>query len=705
MKWQTILGVLTVFWTMTNDATSAASEQSLRKLGDFSEAARKYKVRFELPSFETTPAALKQAVESTIAKGNASLDQIGRLLLSEVTFSNTIGVLDDLSWEVEKVGNRVELLKETSPSEALRDAATELTKTIQEWAVGLSYREDVYLRVNAYAETKPKLNGEIARLLEYTLRDYRRAGLHLPKADRALVEQWRKEEARLSTDFQANITKATQAVKFTKAELEGVPDSFLEMQGIKTGPDEYTIMVNVTFQSLAILENAKQEVVRRKVMELGYNLAREVNLPIIQKLIEIRDRIARKLGYASWGDYQIEPRMAKTARAAIEFEEQLKAGLEPKFAAELEEFRKLKAEETGDAKAQIQLWDAAYFSNQLKKKRYAVDAEQLRVFFPYDRVLQGMFDIYQSIFGLKFAEVEAPYKWVDDLKLYAVSDQATGEPLGLFYLDMFPREGKFNHFALFGITGGKRLQDGSYQRPVAALVCNFPPPQPGKPSLLKHSEVETLFHEFGHAIHDLVTRANYSRFAGTSVPRDFVEAPSQMLQNWVWDKKVLDRFAVDYRDPSRKIPGEILDQLKASRLAVHGSWYRRQLAFGLMDLKLHTQVRDGAGTDCVKLANEVLSAVYLPVPPQSAFIARFGHLAGYDAGYYGYAWADAISADLATVFESAPGGYLDASAGRKLRQEIYEPGDSRDPNESIARFLGRDRSLQPFLKQIGVTAK
>jgi thimet oligopeptidase len=306
---------------------------------------------------------------------------------------------------------------------------------------------------------------------------------------------------------------------------------------------------------------------------------------------------------------------------------------------------------------------------------------------------------------VKFERVEAPYKWTDDLQLYTVSDRQTGEPLGLFYLDLFPRDGKYNHFAQFGIIEGKRLPDGRYQRPVCSLVCNFPPPQPdeNKPSLLSHDEVEIVFHEFGHAMHTILTRANYSRFSGTSVPQDFVEAPSQMLENWAWDKSVLDTFAADYRDPSKKIPPEILDQLKASRLASMGMYYRRQLSFALMDLTLHTQIHATNADDLVPLSNQILSDVSLPVPADTAFVAYFGHIVGYGAGYYGYAWADSIAADMATVFESSPDGYFDRTAGRRMRDEIYAVGDSRDVNVSIEKFLGRPRSLQPFLKKIGAS--
>jgi thimet oligopeptidase len=349
--------------------------------------------------------------------------------------------------------------------------------------------------------------------------------------------------------------------------------------------------------------------------------------------------------------------------------------------------------------------DWRYFANQLKKEKYTVDEDALKVYFPYQHCLEGMFAIYQRIFGLKFHRIVPPYKWVDDLQLYAVTDAATGEPMGLFYLDMFPREGKYNHFAEFGIIDGKLLDDGQYQRPTVALICNFPSPQPGRPSLLPHEDVVTLFHEFGHAMHSILTRAHYARFSGTSVPGDFVEAPSQMLENWAWDKKVLDSFAADYRDPSKKIPDEILNQLKASKLAIEGSYYRRQLCFGLADLALHTQIHADNSQDAVPLSNRIAAETFFPEPPDTAWVAYFAHIMdGYDAGYYGYAWADAIAADMATVFEKAPDGYFDVNAGMRLRREIYEKGDSCDVEISIEKFLGRKQSVEPFLKKIGMSA-
>jgi thimet oligopeptidase len=673
------------------------------RLREFKRRAAAFNAVITVPQFEMSTNAIRFTLRQTIGVGNAALDRLGALKPREVTFENTVRALDDIGYQISLTDDRFGLLKETSTSAELRDAATDALKELEEWSVGIDYREDVYKALKAYADRKPKLKGEDAKLLTETMRDYRRAGLDLPKAQRDEVEKMRKELSRLTTDFESNVTKAQKAVKFTLAELEGVPESFLAQ--IKTGADEYNVMANITWHYISVMDNAKREETRKKLLVEHDNLARAANIPLLEKILPLRDDIARKLGYKTWADYQIEVKMATNAAAAIKFLEKLKTGLQPKFDAELAEFRRIQVKETGDPNAQIRIWDYRYFSNQLKKEKYNVDAEQLRVYFPYQRVLDGMFNIYQTIFGLKFERVEPPYKWIGDLRLYAVSDAQTGEPLGLFYLDMFPREGKYHHFAHFRLIEGKVLASGKYQRPTVALVCNFPSPTKDKPSLLSHSDVETIFHEFGHAMHSMMTRAKYGRFSGTSVPGDFVEAPSQMLENWVWDKKVLDSFAADYRDPSKKIPADILAKLREAKLATEGTRYRRQLSLGLTDLALHTQIHDGNASEALPLSNKVLSDVFLPVIPDTAFVAYFGHLMGYDAGYYGYAWADAIAADMATVFEHAPNGYFDQAAGRRLRLEIYEPGNSRDVNVSIEKFLGRKRSIEPFLKKIGIEKK
>ena len=275
--------------------------------------------------------------------------------------------------------------------------------------------------------------------------------------------------------------------------------------------------------------------------------------------------------------------------------------------------------------------------------------------------------------------------------------------MGAFYLDMFPREGKFNHFACFPQKSGGVLPDGRYDLPVAALLCNFPEPSDGKPSLLKHSDVETLFHEFGHVMHGMLSRSRFAAQSGFSVPRDFVEAPSQMLENWVWDKAVLDTFAADYRDPARKIPAETIAALTAARQATDGYFNRRQLAIGSLDLKIHTlSVDDAWLADVAELTNDVTGKITIAPPPDTAWAAYIGHLAGYDAGYYGYLWAKVMAIDMASVFKAAPGGFLDEKVGRRLRTEVYGVGHTRDVAESVEKFLGRPRSQEPFLDYVGI---
>src|SRR5437868_7773260 len=502
--------------------------ENLKTLDDFRAAAAKTNAVLTIPDWEQTPEAVDAMMKDAIAIANKALDQIGAQDLSKVTFKSTVVALDDLTYHVGNPANKAVIIKESNANEKMRAAAENAVKQFQDWAVGIDYREDVYKARKAFADTKPNLSGEDKKLFDETMRDYRRAGLALPPQKRKEVEDLRKQLAKLGTDFDTNIVNAKVPVTFTKTELDGVPESFFASPGVKTGDDSYTVLPNVTWQYVAVEENAKSEATRKKLYVIHDSLAKDTNRTVLNQMIELRNKIALRLGYKSWDDFQTEVKMAKTGAGAKKYIDDLVSGIQPKFAAEVAELQKMKAADSKDPNAKIGVWDWRYYGNQLVKQKYAVDKEALRDFFPFQKVLEGMFNIYQSIFGLKFEKIAAPYKWIDDLQFYMVTDAATGEPLGMFYLDMFPREGKFNHFAEFGIISGKQLSDGKYQRPVAALLCNFPPPSADKPSLMTHSDVETLFHEFGHCLHEITTRAKYGRFAGTHVPGDFVEAPSQM---------------------------------------------------------------------------------------------------------------------------------------------------------------------------------
>ena len=677
--------------------------EALKTLSSFRDAASKAKVLFELPVWEKTPAEIDASAETAMAEGDKQLDAIAALSPAESNFASTIAALDNAFYKLLNVSDRIDVIRESNQDKAMRDKALETSKKILAWYVAAGFREDVYKTVAAYAETSPDLQGEDAMLFKETLRDYRRNGMALPKDQRGQLQALKTALNNMGLEFASNITDAKAIIEFTAEELNGLPEDFLNNKELKTEQGTYRVKANVTWQYLAVMQDASNEETRKKLLTARSNRAKEKNIPLFTKMLKTRAEIAKLLGYDNWADYRIEPKMAKTAKTAFEFEQHLVEGLEPKFQAEMTLLQEMKAEETGDPDAVINLWDIRYYKNKLKKTRYQVDTDKLKVYFELDSVLNGMFSIFEEIFHLKIEAVEPGYKWVDDLRLYAVTDVDTGEPLGLIYMDLFPRDDKYGHFAQFGVTTGKLLDSGLYQRPVVALICNFPPATEDKPSLLKHSDVETLFHEFGHALHSVLTQTKYATFSGTSVPRDFVEAPSQMLENWVWDKSVLDRFAVDYRDPNKKIPADTLDKMEQARLATIGTWYRRQLSFGMLDLKLHisTDVKDFE--NFVEVSNDIMTDVYLAPLKDTAFVASFGHLGGgYDAGYYGYAWAEAISADMASVFKKSPGGLMDKEVGKRLRDEIYAKGGSREIDDSIFAFLGRERSLQPFFEYIGL---
>lgn len=688
--------------------TSATLKSPPATLSEFAGAADRFGDIISIPTFEQSPAAVVATTDATIVEASTRLDELAAQDPTAATFDSTVLALDDIMYPVLSATNRLYLIKETSTDPDVRESATSQVQRLQDWFTDAQYREDVYTVCKAFEDAyragrRARLFGEDLRLLEETMRDYRRAGLHLDAATRDRVVVLQKELTSLSTTFGTNITNANVTVFFTEEELAGVPESLLDQlkaQGkVENGVEHYGIKATVTPQFVTAMQNMSSEASRKKLKTARYSVAQAENTPILNELIRVRDEIAHLLGYNSWNDYQIEPKMAKTGDRAIRFVTDLKEGLEPKFQAELAEMAALKRVETGDPNATIRHWDWRYYENQLKKQKYDIDSEALRVYFPLDRVIEGLFGIYEEIFGIQIDRVAAPWVWFDEVALYAVRDAATREPLGMVYFDLFPREGKYNHFAQFDITGGKQLRDGRYQRPVCALVCNFTPPRGDAPSLLSHAEVETFFHEFGHAMHTILTRARHARFAGTNVPRDFVEAPSQMLEAWVWDTSVLDRFAADYRDPSKNIDPKILARMKEAKRATIGTFYRRQLALATADLRMH---QTGETKDSQEVMNQAFEDVFLPAPSGTNMAAYFGHMTGYDSGYYGYAWADAIAVDLATAFADSPDGLMSKEIGRRLRDEIYGAGGGRDVEKSIRAFLGRERSLSPFLREIGI---
>lgn len=682
--------------------TQAMQDHGVLSASAVAERAREFGTILELPTYETSAAQIVAGAEFAMNDADRKLDEIGALAPGETTFANTILALDDMNHEIGKTVNRYFLMQETNHDASVRDAARAATVAISNWGVETQYREDVYRACAAFAdrlhaEEVPALEGPELMLFTDTMRDYRRAGMSLDKATRDRVAALKKELTTTETAFGANNSSANVTVTYTRDELAGVPEGLLNQWD--AGDGTYAVKATVTPQFVAVMTNADREDTRKKMKIARYSVNQDVNSKLLNEMVRLRDEIAQLLGYSSWADYRTETRMAGTAANAEGFLVDLVNGLEPKFQSELASFREMKIADTGDADAHINIWDWRYYANKLLKEKYSIDTEALRDYFPLESVIAGAFDVYGEVFGLAFEQVEVPQTWDEDVTLWLCSDATSGQPLGLMYLDPYPRANKYGHYAQFPIVGGKKLRSGEYERPVCALVCNFPAPTADRPSLLAFGEVETYFHELGHALHTMVTTAELDRYSGTGVPQDFVEAPSQMLENWVRDPDVLNRFAADWRDPTKKVPTEILDAMDAAEKATIGTAYRRQMALALGDIRIH---KAGRYKDVGRVVNDTFAEVFLPVPEGTNFSAYWGHLAGYDAGYYGYAWADSIAADMATVFENAPGGYLDHETGMRLRNEIYSVGGSRPIEESVTRFLGRERSLDAFLKKLGI---
>src|SRR5437660_9056034 len=355
--------------------------ENLKTVDDFHAAAAKASAVLTIPDWEQTPEAVDAMTKNAIETANKALDQIGAQDLSKVTFKSTVVALDDLTWAAGNAANKAVVIKESNTDAKVREAAENAVKAFQDWAVGIDYREDVYKALKAFADTKPNLSGEDKKLFDETMRDYRRAGLDLPPDKRKEVEQLRKDLSKLGTDFDTNIVNAKAPVIFTKAELDGVPESFFASPGIKTGDHAYTVAANVTWQFVTVQENAKSGAARKKLYVVHDSLAKDTNQTVLNQMLALRNKIALSLGYKSWDDYQTEIKMAKNGAGAKSYIDNLITGIQPKFDAEVSTLQKMKAADTKDPNARIDVWDWRYYTNQLNKQKYAVDKEALRDFF------------------------------------------------------------------------------------------------------------------------------------------------------------------------------------------------------------------------------------------------------------------------------------------------------------------------------------
>lgn len=661
----------------------------------------------ELLVFESSAQDIHQNRELILKAAEKIIEKIVNIKNDERTFENTVAPLDQIESIVGTMEGRHYLLKDTSPLKEVRDAAMESFLKVEDWLVEFKHHRGIYEAVNVVAKTNHGLQGEDLRFLENVLKGFELSGFHLPQDQQDQIKVLEKEIEEIKAKISVNLKEsdAKTVMLLSEEQVKEVPAKELKQLN-KNEEGKFIIRPSISSEMGMIFKYVKDETIRRELYVMRSSRAQDTNPPLIIDLLKKRLEMAKLLGYDNWAAYRMQTKMAQTPERASTFLTELETGLEVKFRDELKTLAQIKAKELGLPQAEIMPWDMTRYIRLYEESTVQLDLTAFKKYFEYSRVLQGLFKVYETTFHINIKKIPAPSVWEKEVELLQISDKDSGEVKGYIYLDMFPRPetNKKGHFANFSVRQGKRLADGTYLKPVATLVCNFPRAKPDQPSLLSFGEVKTMFHEFGHSLHVVLTQSKFATFAGSAVPRDFVEAPSQMLENWVTDHKVLSLFAVNYEDESDRLPADFLVKVKQADRATKAIFYRGQLTYGLMDLALYSQKEIAADFDLTKFTNAFFARVFLPVPAETAFINSFSHITsgGYDAGYYGYAWADAISSDLASLFENSPEGFLDPVLGMKLRREIYERGDSRDINESIEAFLGRKPNRDAFLRKLGI---
>ena len=644
-----------------------------------------------------TEAEIAPATDRAIAACEEILARVASIPDGERMFANTMQPLDEVANVLGRAGGRYGFLAYVHPDEALRATALESDQRLETYGTTLGFREDTYRAVRAYAETPEAaaLEGVPARFLERTLRDYRRNGFELPPEARARIQELKERLVDLGTRFRRNIDEYEDQLLLTRDQLDGMPDSYIDTLTEVDTPDGPRFRVSLDYPEMyPFLEGAHDEALRRELFTKNHNKAAEVNAPLLAEAIAVRDEIATTLGYASWAAYVIETKMAKTPEAVLDFLLDLERRLEVKASADLEPATASKPAETGDPAATVNIWDWRYYQQRVTQEQFDVDQFEVASYFPLDATLRGMFDVYQRLVAARFVPVEDARAWHPDVRLYHVEDADDGRHIGSFYMDLHPRPGKYGHAAAFTLHPGRLNEDGTYEPGVSSIVANFTKPRPGSPSLLRHSEVETLFHEFGHILHQVMTRAPFVRFSGTSVERDFVEAPSQMLEHWCWDPTVLRGFA-RHVDTGEPIPEDLIARMVAAKNVASGLQWLRQVYFARIDLAYHGP---GAAKDLDAIAEELHAITAFDFVPGTHFQCGFGHLFGYDAGYYGYLWSRVFGDDMFTRFER------DEAAGADYRRIVLEQGGSTDGIDMLREFLGRDPENTAFLRDIGLEA-
>ncbi len=670
-------------------AVSTSTEHDNPIFNDFNET-----IQFD----KITATHVTAGTEEGIKNSRATLQSIYTIPSQRRTFENTMLALDDMYNDLLGVYSCIYLLSNSHPDKDIRTASSEQVAVLSKYNNELGLDEELYRSVKEYAKTNEaqQLTGYKAKFVTETVRSFERNGFALSREKRNELKAIQDKASDLSLSFNKNIADHKDSLVVSEQEMEGLQEDYKASH--KRPGGTYTIGLSYPdyqpFMKYATSESA------RKALYIKYNnRASNKNLDVLKDMLIERQRMASLLGYKTFAQYQVEERMVKKPEVVWDFENSLIDKVKVKAKMDYDELLEVKRKHRNDPGASvINPWEASFYNNLLLIEKYQLDQEEVKEYFELNTVLDGLFTVAQTLFSVKFNEVSNPPVWHKDVRLFEVTRD--GKTIGRFYLDLFPRENKFTHAACFRIIGGKETPRG-YQMPQAALLCNFPPATAEKPALMPHSQVETFFHEFGHVLHNMLTTAPLQSMSGTYVARDFVEAPSQIFENWTWDYASLKLFAKHYKTGA-PLPKPLFDKMLAAKNVGSGLATSQQILYGVLDMTLHDGYDPNGPESTTEVVKRLQNRITLyPFLEGTNFQAAFGHLTGYAAGYYGYLWSQVYSADMFSVFEQ--NGILDPVTGGRYRDIILAKGSTEDELDIVRQFLGREPNQEAFLKGLGLT--
>lgn len=659
---------------------------------------------YRIPFHRIEAEHVVPAVRDALAEAQAEVEAIAGDGAPR-TWAGTVGRLDDALERLGRVVRPCAHLVSVSNTPEMRAAYDAVLPEVSGFYARLPLHAGLWAAVRAFAETGEAagLGPVRARHLEKTVRDFRRAGADLPPDEKARIEALRVELSQLQTRFSNNTLDATNAFEMVltdEADLAGLPGSVRRQAAAAArarGVEGWRFTLQVpSYQPF--LQYSERAELRRRMWEAYNNRAaggEHDNRPLVRRILELRRELAERLGFEDFADYALEDAMARTGERAVAFEVDLTQRTRPYWEREMAELEAFARDELGIER--LEPWDVSFAAERMRRARFDLDDEELRPFFPLPRVLEGLWEIAGRLFGIAVEEVEAEEVWHPDVRLFRVRDE-TGLHLGDFYADWHPRETKRGGAWMNGlIVGGPRPE--GWEPHLALIAANMSPPEDDRPALLTHREVQTVFHEFGHLLHHVLSRVEVAALGGTRVPSDWVELPSQIMENWTWEREALDLFARHW-ETGEPIPEDLFRRMVAARRHMAAQAQMRQLSFGTVDLDLHVGWEPDGDEDPVARAQEVLARFALrPEFARNHFITAFTHVfsGGYAAGYYSYLWSEVLDADAFGRFREA--GIFDRATGRAFVDAVLSRGDSADPAELFREFMGRDPDPEALLER------